>query len=140
MQNVYLKKPEKWRPQIIRWVISFLFGLTITLIWGVETLLTILIIVLFMSALLRTLGITVALKWERWSVAQLFGRIRGMIIFAFLPTVWELIRNFSLSSAISLLVLALFIVFIWDSFAKPVKNRGKFYYTSRRRRRYKKKS
>ena len=135
LQNLYLKIPENWRPRIIRWVISFLFGLIITLIWGVETLLTILIIILFISALLRTFGLTEALKLERWSVAQFFGRIRIMMIFAFLPAVWELIRNFSLSSAISLLIIALCILFIWDSFAKVIKNWGRNTLRPRRRRR-----
>ena len=138
LQNLYWKIPQKWRPRIISWVTSFLFGLIITLIWGVETLLTTLIFILLISALLHTFGLDKARKLEHWSIAQFFGRIRGMIIFAFLPVIWELLRDFSLSSVISLLILALCIVYIWDSFANLIKSWGKTRYTTRYRR-YKKK-
>ena len=135
IRNLYMKIPEKWRPRVIRWVISFVLGLIITLIWGIEILLTILIIILLVSALLRTIGLTEALKLERWSVAQFFSRIRGMIVFAFLPAIWGLVRNPSLSSAIGLVILILCIVFIWDSFANIINKWGRTTLKPRRRRR-----
>ena len=118
MRNLYMRIPQKWRSRIVLWVASFLFGQFVIWIWGLETLLTILIFLIFGAALFRTFGLAQALKIERWLREQFLGRIRGVVIFAFLPAAWELIRNPSIPSIIGLLLLLLCIVIIWDSFGK----------------------
>ena len=135
LRNLYMSISRTWRVRIIIWAVSFLFGLIVRLIWGVEALLTILILGIFVSALFRTLGIDEAWKLEKWSVGQFFGYFRGVIIFAFLPVIWELIKNPSFDSAITLSVVILCVLFIWDSFGKTINNWGRTRMTPRRRRR-----
>ena len=135
MRNLYMSIPRKWRSRIALWVAAFLVGQFVIWIWGLETLLTILIFLIFVAALFRTFGLTRAVKMERWSIEQFLGRIRGMVIFAFLPAAWELIRNPSISSIISLLLLLLCGLIIWDSFGKIIKSWGRTSLSTRRRRR-----
>ncbi len=135
LRSLYEKVPKKWRARIIRWVLSFSFAMIIKLIWGIETLLTILIFLIFIAALFRTFGLTQALKIERLSIEQFIGHIRGMVIFAFLPVAWELIKDPSISSIIGLLVILLCVITIWDSFGKMINNWGRTRRVSRRKRR-----
>lgn len=124
LSSLYEKIPKKWRVRIIRWVLSFSFAMIIKLIWGFETLLTILIFLILIAALFRTFGLTQALKIERLSIEQFIGHIRGVVIFAFLPVAWELIKNPSISSIIGLLVILFCVITIWDSFGKTINSWG----------------
>ena len=124
LHNLYMKIPLKWRRQIVPWIVSLLFGQIVIWIWGLETLLTILVCLIFIAALFRTFGLSQALKIERCSIGLLLGRFRGMIIFAFIPAVWEFIRNPSISSIIGLLFILLCVLMIWDSFAKTINSWG----------------
>lgn len=138
MHSLYTRIPEKWRSRIILWIASFLFGLIIIWIWDIETLLVVLILLSLIAALFRTLGLTQALKLERWALDQFLGRIRGIVIFAILPAVWvmakDLIENPSMSSALALILVLLLIVIIWDRFERIRKGAGKVSLDSSRRR------
>ncbi len=135
LRSLYEKIPEKWRVRIIRWVLSFSFAMIIKLIWGFETLLTILIFLILIAALFRTFGRTQALKIKRLSIGQLMGQIRGVVIFAFLPVAWELIENPSISSIIGLFVILFCVITIWDNFGKTINSWGRTRRVSRRKRR-----
>ena len=135
LHNLYMRIPLKWRRQIVPWIVSLLFGQIVIWIWGLETLLTILVCLIFAAALFRTFGLSQALKMERCSIGLLLGRFRGMIIFAFIPVAWEFIRNPSISSIIGLLVILLCVITIWDSFGKMINNWGRTRRVSRRKRR-----
>ena len=135
LRNLYSKIPPKWRYRIIRWIVPPLVGQIIIWIWGLETLLTILIFLIFIAAVFRTFGLTQALKIGRLSVEQFIGRIRGIVIFAFLPVAWELIKDPSISSIIGLLVILLCVITIWDSFGKMINNWGRTRRVSCRKRR-----
>jgi len=135
LRNLYSKIPPTLRYRIISWIVSLLVGQIIIWIWGLETLLTILIFLIFIAAVFRTFGLTQALKIERLSVEQFMGRIRGIVIFAFLPVVLELIKDPSISSIIGLLVILLCVITIWDSFGKMINNWGRTRKVSHRKRR-----
>ena len=135
LRNLYIKIPPEWRYRIIRWIVSLLVGQIIIWIWGLETLLTILIILICIAVLFRTFGFKQALKIERLWAEQFIGRIRGMVIFAFLPVAWALIKDPSISSIIGLLVIVFCVITIWDSFGKTINNWGRTKRVSRRKRR-----
>ncbi|MBA7469550.1 hypothetical protein ES707_04821 [subsurface metagenome] len=130
--RLYLSIPRKWRVRITLWVVSFLFGLLIIWIWDLVTLLSLLIVISALSTIFnrfnfaRTLG--------KWAHSQFLGRIRVMVIFAFLPAAWELVKNPSLSSMIGLLALLLVITLIWDKFEQIISSWGKTKRRSRPRR------
>ena len=121
--RLYLSIPRRWRVHITLWVVSFLFGLIIIWIWDLVTLLSLLIVISALFTIFsrfdfaRTIG--------KWAHSQFLGRIRVMVIFAFLPAVWELVKNPSLSSIIGLLVLLLVITLIWDKFEQIIKSWGR---------------
>ncbi len=133
LHNLYMRIPLKYRRQIVPCIISFLVGQIVIWIWGLEALLSILICFIFIAALFRAFGLSQAIKVERRLIGLLFGRFRGMIIFAFIPVVWEFIRNPSITSIIGLLVILLCVTVIWDKFGKIIDNWGGKRSSSRRK-------
>lgn len=138
MRNLYMNIPRKWRSRIILWVVSFGLGLIITLIWDAGTLLAILLFFILIAVLFRTLGLTQALKLERWAVGRFLGHIRGMVVFAILPAIWvvvkDLIENPTMSSALALILVLLLIVVIWNRFEQIKDGWRRTNLSSRRRR------
>jgi hypothetical protein len=117
LRDLYERIPEKLRKLIVSVLLPFLIGLIITLIWGVETLLVILFLLFCLSYLLfKLFGSTWVRESGEWSITQFFKRIRWMLIFALLPAVWELIRNFSLESIIAVLFIVIIALTIWKRF------------------------
>ena len=116
LRDLYMRMPKKWKI----WILSFLIAWLIRWIGGVETLLTILIFTLALSILFRNLSATKASTIGKQAVRQLFGYFRGVIIFAFLPVVWELvsglIRDPSPESILGLVVTIITILIIWKKF------------------------
>lgn len=116
LYELWKKTPTKWK----LWVASAIVGLIIIWIWDIGTLLALFLVVSLVAALLR--GLLPSSKLEQFALEQFWGRIRGMIIFAFLPTLFvtigQLLSDFSLSSLISVLVVLFVILFIWDWFEK----------------------
>lgn len=112
LRDLYTRIPKKWKI----WILSFLIAWLIRWICGVETLLIILIFAIALSVLFRNLGDTKALIIGKQAVRQLFGYFRGVIIFAFLPVVWEfvcdLIRDPSLVSIFELVMIIIVILVI----------------------------
>ena len=105
-----------------------MFGFIVSRVWGVGTLLVVLIIISLIAALSRTFGLTQALKLERWARGQFLGHIRGMIIFAILPAIWvvakDFARNPSISSALVLILVLLLVMVIWERFERIQKGKG----------------
>jgi len=135
LRILYEKIPRKFRKPIVHWVLPFIFGLIITLIWDVGTLLITLFLIFTISFLISGLGNRGARAVGGWSIKQYFKRIRGMIIFALLPAAWELIREFSLGSILALCVLIIVALSIWEKFDEIIKNTSRQLFGKRRRRR-----
>ncbi len=135
LRDLYTRIPKKWKI----WILSFLIAWLIRWICGVETLLIILIFAIALPVLFRNLGDTKALIIGKQAVRQLFGYFRGVIIFAFLPVVWELvcdlIRNPSLESIIELVVIIIVILVIWKKFDEIIGKYIRQNFGTRRRRR-----
>ena len=104
LHNLWMSIPRKWRRRILFWLVSFLFGLLITWIWDIGTLLVILLVISLVASLLRIGGA------ERWALEQYRGRIRGMMIFALLPAAWEA------TSILDFVLVLLIMVIIWVRF------------------------
>jgi len=135
LRILYEKIPRKFRKPVVHWVLPFIFGLIITLIWDVGTLLITLFLIFTISFLISKLGNRGARAVGDWSIKQYFKRIRGMIIFALLPAAWELIREFSLGSILALCVLIIVALSIWEKFDEIIKNTSRQLFGKRRRRR-----
>ncbi len=135
LRILYEKIPRKFRKPIVHWVLPFIFGLIITLIWDVGTLLITLFLIFTISFLISELGNRGARAVGDWSIKQYFKRIRGMIIFALLPAAWELIREFSLGSILALCVLIIVALSIWEKFDEIIENTSRQLLGKRRRRR-----
>jgi len=133
--NLYERIPKKFRKPIIHWVLPFIVGLIITLIWDVVTLLSILFLLFIVFYLLYVFGSHKAREVGRWSITEYFKRIRGVIIFALLPTAWELIREVSLESIIALCVLGIVALSIWEKFDEMIKDITIQFFGKKRRRR-----
>ncbi|MBA7688221.1 hypothetical protein ES703_96700 [subsurface metagenome] len=56
LRNLYERIPKKFRKPIIHWVLPFIVGLIITLIWDVVTLLSILFLLFIVFYLLYVFG------------------------------------------------------------------------------------
>ena len=135
LRGLYGKIPKEFRKPVVHWVLPFIFGLIITLIWDVGTLLIILFLLFIISFLISELGNRGARAVGEWSIKQYFKRIRGMIIFALLPAAWELIREFSLGSILALCVLIIVALSIWEKFDEIIENTSRQLFGKRRRRR-----
>ena len=116
LHDLYSKIPPKWK----LWILSFLFGLVVTLIWDIGALLVILFLIGVIAAMFVSLGFAKTSRVERWALDQFWARIRGMLVFAILPAAWEIIKNLinspSTSSVFELLVILLIVAVIWDRF------------------------
>ena len=134
LRSLYTKIPKKWKI----WILSLLIAGLIRWICGVETLLVILIFAIALSVLFRNLGVKKASIIGKQAVAKLFGYFRGVIIFAFLPVVWELvcdlIRNSSLESIFELAVIIIVILVIWKRFDEIIGKYIRQNFGTRRRR------
>jgi len=135
LYGLYHRIPKKWRKPIFGWVLPFLFGLIITLIWDVGTLLVILFLLFAISFLVYELGLKGARVIGVWSITQYFKRIRGMLLFALLPTLWELIKKPSLESIIGICFLIIIAFSIWDKFDEIMGDFTRKTFGTRRRRR-----
>lgn len=135
LRSLYDKIPEKLRKPVVHWVLPFLFGLIITLIWDVGTLLIILFLLFIVFFIISELGNKDARAAGKWSINQYFKRIRGMIIFALLPAAWELIKEHSLDSIIGLVILIFLALSIWNRFDEIMKDFTKKFFRKQRRRR-----
>jgi hypothetical protein len=132
LRSLYQRIPTRWK----LWILSFLLGLLITLIWGVGVLLFILLALFIVSYFLFSIvGSRKVREVGQWSITQYFKRVRGVILFALLPTAWELIRNPSLDSIIALVVLLFVALSIWDKFDEIMSDFTKGIFGTRRRRR-----
>jgi len=133
--SLYTKIPKKWKI----WILSFLIAWLIRWICGVETLLVILIFAIALSVLFRNLGVRKTSIIGKQAVGKLFGYFRGVIIFAFLPVVWELvcdlIRNSFLESIFELVVIIIVILVIWKRFDEIIEEYIRQNFGTRRRRR-----
>lgn len=134
LRILYEKIPKKFRKPIVHWVLPFIFGLIITLIWDVGTLLIIVFLLFTISFLLSELGNRGARAVGEWSIKQYFKRIRGMIIFALIPTAWELIKEASLGSILTLCVLIIVALSIWQKFDEIIVDITRQLFRKRRRR------
>lgn len=124
--------PNKWK----LWIASFILGLIIVLIWDISTLLITLFILFVLSYLIFNLfGDKEARVFSQWSITEFFKRIRGMLIFALLPTVWELIKKPSLESIISICFIAFIALTIWEKFNEVISNFNKSTFSTRRKTR-----
>ena len=114
------KIPPDWRRAIVLWAASFLIGIVTTLIWGVTTLLTVLIIAYAVALLCRLT------KIAQWAMKQFWGHIRGMTISAMLPGLFQIVKNmvtsFSLDAFIQLMVMLFLIAFIYFKFDDIIKD------------------
>ena len=101
-------------------MVSFLAGLLIDAIWGVGTLLTILLIIYAIALIFRLTNL------GQLAIEQFWGRIRGMVISAMFPALWEIIKklisNPSESAMIEFLFAVLVIIIICDAFGKMIKS------------------
>ena len=135
LRDLYTRIPKKWKI----WILSFLIAWLIRWICGVETLIIILIFAIALSVLFRNLGGTKTLIIGKQAVRQLFGYFRGVIIFAFLPVVWELVRNLirvpSLEPIFELVVIIIVILVIWKRFDEIIEKYIRKNFGTRRRRR-----
>ena len=135
LRSLYEKIPKKFRKPIIQWALPFIFGLIITLIWEVGTLLVILLLIFVISFLISELGNRRARAAGKRSIKQYLQRIRGMIIFALLPAAWELVKEPSLDSIIALCVLIIVVLSIWGKFDEIIEDTTRQLFGKRRRRR-----
>ncbi len=135
LRSLYEKIPRKFRKPVVHWVLPFIFGLIITLIWDVGTLLITLFLLFIISFIISELGNRGARAVGEWSIKQYFKRIRGMIIFALLPMAWELIREFSLGSILALCVLIIVALSVWGKFDEIIENTSRQLFGKRRHRR-----
>jgi len=136
LRNLWNRIPEEWKSRIIRWGVSFIFGLLIIWIWDIGTLLVILFILFFVFYLVFNLfGGWETRAISQWSITQFFSRIRGMLLFALLPTAWELIKNPSLESIIGICFLVIIALTIWERFDQMMKNFFQNAFGTRNRRR-----
>lgn len=112
--------PRKWKISGLLWVVSFLAGLLIDAIWGVGTLLTVLLIIYAIALVFRLTNL------GQFAIEQFWGRIRGMVVSAMFPALWEIIKklisNPSESAIIEFLFAVLVIVILWDAFGKMIKS------------------
>ena len=132
LRNLWAWIPNKWK----LWILSFIIGLIISLIWGIGTLLVILFLLFFLSYLILNLfGGREARVVSQWSITQFYKRIRGMLIFALLPALWELIKKPSLENIIGILFLVIIALTIWDKFDDLIGDINKQFFGKRRRRR-----
>ena len=138
INDLYEKIPKKLRKPLFHWVLPFILGLIITSIWGIGTLFAIIIISFLVFYMIYNLvGNSKSKEISRWSITEYFKRIRGMIIFALLPTVWELVREVTLESIISLCILGIVVLSIWEKFDEVIKDvTVQLFGKKRRRRRY----
>lgn len=118
--NLWERIPRKWKVSGLLWVVSFLAGLLIDAICGAGTVLTILLIIYVIALIFRLINL------GQFAIEQFWGRIRGMIIFAMFPALWEIIKklisNPSESAVIEFLLTVLVIVILWDAFGKMIKS------------------
>ena len=134
LRTLYEKIPTKLRKPIVHWVLPFIFGLIITLIWDVGTLLAVLVVLFAIFFLIGKLGSRRAQVASEWSIKQYFKRIRGMIIFALLPAAWELITEISLESIIALCMFVIIALSIWEKFDEVSEDIRRQLFGKRRRR------
>ncbi|MFC1989714.1 hypothetical protein ACFLVW_04045 [Chloroflexota bacterium] len=136
LSSLYERIPKNFRRPIIQWVLPFIFGLIITLIWDVGTLLIALFLLFIIFFLISELGNRGARAVSEWSIKQYYKRIRGLIIFALIPAAWELIREISSESIIALYVLGIVTLSIWEKFDETIEDiTGQLFGKRRRRRR-----
>jgi len=138
LRTIYKKIPNKWKI----WILTFLIAWIIRWLFGIEVLLTILIFTIAICILLRSLGVKGTLVIGKQAVGKLFGYFRGVIIFAFIPVVWELVRalfsNPSLDYFLQLAIVVIVMIIIWrrfdDLIAQFIKQNFGTHHRSRRRR------
>lgn len=139
LRSLYEMIPKKYRKPVVHWVLPFIFGLIIIVIWDVAILLVTLFLLFIVFYLFYVFGSYKAREVGRWSITEYFKRIRGMIIFALLPTaleiIWELIREISLESIIALCVLGIVALSIWERFDKIIEDITRQLFGKRWRRR-----
>ncbi len=116
--GLWRKVPRRWKVRAFVWAASFVLGLVVRGIWGVERLLLVVLVVSFSAAWLRRRAIN-KISWldrwmnkvERWTQDQFWGIVRGMALSVVTPsawdTAWRLYKDPSVPSALALaLVLA----------------------------------
>lgn len=120
LRALWNELPANRRASILLWGSSFLGGMIVIAVWDLAALLAIIFLIGASAALLRKAGIVEAGKAERWSFRQFYGRIRGMMIFAMIPSVWVVVKDFlsdpCAASLLTVLVLLLPIALIWRIF------------------------
>ncbi len=132
LRNLWERIPNNWK----LWGLFFIVGLIITLVCGVGTLLVVLFLLFFLSYLIFNLfGDRQARVIGQWSITQFFKRIRGILLFALLPTLWELIKKPSLESIISICLLLFVALSISNKFDEIIGNVRGQYFGKRKRRR-----
>ena len=132
LRNLWTRIPGKWK----LWILSFIIGIIITLIWDVGTLLIILFLLFVLSYLVFNLfGGRRMREVSQWSITQFYQRIRGMLIFALLPALCELIKQPSLENIIGILLLFIIALTIWDKFNELIGDINKQFFGKLKRRR-----
>lgn len=120
LSNLWNEIPERIRKSIISWVLSFLFGLIITAIWGTTALLSILFILFVLAYTFRFR------RAAQWIIGQFWGHSRGMTIMTLLPTIFVLVKDLtmkpSLDSLAQLIAAILIIGVLWVKFDEIIKD------------------
>lgn len=107
---------QRWKCTLFRWALSAITSWIIVTIWGVETLLSIFLIIFGIAYIITRYDIA------NWAQRYFWKYIRGMVIFSILPAIWpiikEMLTNFSLSLLIELILAIGLVIYIWASFDK----------------------
>jgi hypothetical protein len=135
LRRLYEKIPKKWRKSLLTWSFSFLVGLLITQIWGVDTLLVILLLFFAIFFFIYEFGIKRARIASEWAIGEYFRRVRGAIIFALFPTFIELFKDFSLDSIFALIILIFVTLTIWRKFDEIIEDLCISFFGKRKHRR-----
>lgn len=124
LAGLWRKVPRRWKMRALVWATSFVLGLVVRGIWGVERLLLVVLVVSFSAAWLRRRVVHKVSRldrWvqkvERWTQDQFWGMVRGMALSVVTPsawdTAWRLYKDPSVPSALALALVLTVVAIIY---------------------------